>query len=57
MQRGFKNLLGKNGLFYAKNEFDLNNYLNNLNAISRIDKVHLEFDANKIKKVIKDSLN
>ena len=56
-KKGFKNLLGKNGLFYAKNEFDLNNYLNNLNAISRIDKVHLEFDANKIKKVIKDSLN
>ena len=56
-KNGFKNLLGKNGLFYAKNEIDLSKYLNNLDAISNIDKAHIELDENIIKKVIKSSLN
>ena len=54
---GFKNLLGKNGLYYAQNELDLTSYLNNFDVISKIDNFYIECDEAKIKNVIKKILN
>lgn len=52
----FKKFLGKNGLFYANNENDLNYYLINLENISKIDSFHILFDEDKIIKHIKSSI-
>jgi len=54
---GFKKLLGKNGLYFAENESDLDNYFNSLESLSQIDKFYIEFDEDKIKKEIKRIFN
>ena len=48
--------LGKNGLYFAKNELDLDNYLNNLVSLSKIENFHIEFDEDKIKREVKKIL-
>ena len=55
-ENGFKTLLGKNGLYFAKNELDLDNYLNNLESLSKIENFHIEFDEDKIKREVKKIL-
>ena len=54
-----KNLLGKNGIYYAKNEFDLIHFLNIFEVISKIDEPNfkaLEGSPMPIKLIIRSYL-
>ena len=51
-KKGYESSFGKNGLYYAESEIDLDKYLANFNETSKIDKSFIEVDRGDIQKHI-----